>query len=112
VLLVLGVVAGAVAIVRWYAYSTFYLANDAGHVAVYQGQPQGVLWFHPLLRVTTQYSAVHLRPVDKRALAATIQEPTLKAALTYAGYLNMEWLAGSTTTTTTTGVTTTTATKG
>jgi protein phosphatase len=112
VLLFLGVVAGAVAIVRWYAYSTFYLANDAGQVAVYQGQPQGVLWFHPLLRVTTQYPAAHLRPVDERALAATISEPTLKAALTYAGFLNGEWQAGSTTTTTTTAVTTTTATKG
>jgi protein phosphatase len=115
-LLFLGVIAGAVAIVRWYAYSTFYLANDAGNVAIYQGQPQGVLWFHPLLRVTTQYSATQLRPVDERALAATISEPTLKAALTYAGFLHGQWAAGNATTTTTTtttiSVTTTTAKKG
>jgi hypothetical protein len=111
----LGVVAGAVAIVRWYAYSTFYLGDDAGSVAIYQGEPQGVLWFHPLLRVTTQYPATQLRPVDERALAATISEPTLKAALTYAAFLHGEWQAGSTTTTTTTtsgAVTTTTAKKG
>jgi protein phosphatase len=114
-LLFLGVVAGAVAIVRWYAYSTFYLGDDAGSVAIYQGEPQGVLWFHPLLRVTTQYPATQLRPVDERALAATISEPTLKAALTYAAFLHGEWQAGSTTTTTTTtsgAVTTTTAKKG
>jgi protein phosphatase len=113
-LLFLGVIAGAVAIVRWYAYSTFYLANDAGNVAIYQGQPQGVLWFHPLLRVTTQYSATQLRPVDERALAATISEPTLTAALTYAGFLHGQWAAGNATTTTTTtiSVTTTTAKKG
>jgi protein phosphatase len=116
ILLFLGVIGGAVAIVRWYAYSTFYLADDAGSVAVFQGQPNGVLWFHPLLRVTTQYPTSQLRPVDERALAATISEPTLKAALTYAEYLHGEWAAGasatSTTTTTTASATTTTVTRG
>jgi serine/threonine protein phosphatase PrpC len=111
----LGVVAGAVAIVRWYAYSTFYLGNDAGSIAIYQGEPQGVLWFHPLLRVETSYHSADLRPVDERALAATISEPTLKSAFTYAKYLHDEWsvspAAGSTTTTTTVSVTTTTAKK-
>ena len=117
-LLFLGVVAGAIAIVRWYAYSTFYLGNDAGTIAIYQGQPQGVLWFHPLLRDETQFSALDLRPVDARALAATISEPTFKSAYTYAKYLNYEWsispAGGSTTTTTTTtgaAVTTTTVKK-
>jgi hypothetical protein len=32
-------VRGAYFIVHWYAYSTYYVGNDAGTVAVYQGQP-------------------------------------------------------------------------
>jgi PPM family protein phosphatase len=113
-----GVLVGANAIVHWYAYSTYYLANDDGIIAVYQGQPQGVLWFHPVLRSTTGLDAYKLRPVDARALKATIPEPTLKAAVTYAQYLHGEWEAAHPTTTTTTTLApakstpTTTTTKG
>ena len=46
-------VAGAFAILHWYAYSTYYLANDEGVVAVYQGQPHGVFWYQPVLATTT-----------------------------------------------------------
>jgi serine/threonine protein phosphatase PrpC len=121
VLLLLGVVAGAVAIVRWYAYSTFYLGDDAGSVGIYQGQPAGVLWFHPLLRKTMHIPVADLRPVDQRSIAATISEPTLKSAKSYAKYLYRESpsqnTSASTTTTSATSttivpVTTTTAKKG
>ena len=46
---------GAYFIVHWYAYSTYYLGNDAGTVAVYQGQPGGVLWFKPVKVFDTNY---------------------------------------------------------
>jgi protein phosphatase len=112
----LAVIAGGVAVVHWYAYSTYYLGNDQGTIVVYQGQPSGVLWYHPEVVRYTGYSASQLRPLDRQALASSISEPTILAALNYAKYLHNEWelaqsnsSATTTTTTTTPPHTTTTA---
>ncbi len=86
------VAAGAVAVVHWYAYSGYYLGDDAGLIAVYQGQPNGVLWYKPVKVLDTTYSARNLRPSDIRSLQATISEPSLTAALHYASYLHTAWL--------------------
>lgn len=118
-LVLIGVVAGFVAIMHWYAYSTYYLADDSGVIAVYQGQPNGVLWFPPRKVVDTTFPSAHLQPGAQRLLAATISEPSLTSALNYAAYLNRLWhlargIATTTTTSTTTTVpsTTTTTAKG
>ncbi len=116
VLLLGAVAAGVVAVFHWYAYASYYLAGDRGVITVYQGQPSGVLWFHPRRILETTYPTAHLRPVDQRALASTIAEPSLDAALNYAAYLNHAWhlsrssVATATTTTTVVGSTTTSTT--
>ncbi len=115
----LGIVAAFFGVVHWYAYSTYFLANDHGTVAVFQGQPNGVLWYKPVKILDTQYSSHQLRTADQIALGATISEPSLEAAINYAGSLHNAWQLGQatvTTTTVTTGSTapgtTTTAKKG
>lgn len=116
----LAIVAGFFAVVHWYAYSTYYLANDNGLVAVYQGQPNGVLWYKPVKILDTQYSSSQLRTADQIALGATISEPSLEAAINYASSLHNSWQLGQTVATTTTvavattttPATTTTAKKG
>ena len=117
VLILAGVIAGAVAIMHWYAYSSFYLADDAGTVAVYQGQPNGVLWYKPNLVLDLPYSSRQLRNADIRALRGTISEPTLSAAINFAKYMHSEWVTSRplppvTTTTIYKSVTTTTLAKG
>ncbi len=89
--LFLAIVAGGVTVVHWYAYSTYYLGDDQGTIAVYQGQPNGVLWYQPYVVRYTNFLASELRPLDQRALASTISEPTASAALHYAKYLHDEW---------------------
>jgi serine/threonine protein phosphatase PrpC len=111
-LVILAVIVGAVGILHWYAYSTYYLANDAGTIAVYKGQPNGVLWYKPIKVTDTQFLASRLRSADAAALAATIPEPSLTAALNYAQFMHSAWALSSATTTTTTSVTTTTLKKG
>jgi hypothetical protein len=112
-LIVIGVFAGAYLIVHWYAYSTYYLANDAGTIAVYQGQPGGILWFKPINVSDTSYQVKDLNNIDQSLLAQTIQRPTLGNALAYATYLCSESTrctastTGPTTSTTTTSTTTT-----
>ena len=96
---------------HWYAYSTFYLANDNGVIGVYQGQVNGVLWFQPQKVLDTTYQVSQLRPADQQALNASIAEPTLNAALNYAAYLHTAWTLSSNSAVTSTTVITTTTTK-
>jgi protein phosphatase len=111
----LAIVAGFFLVLHWYAYSTYYLAPDHGVIGVYQGQPSGVLWFKPRLVTATNFSYAQLRTADQTSLNATISEPSLDSALTYAASLHSQWQAsqiGAATTTTTIATTATTAKKG
>jgi protein phosphatase len=105
-LIFIGVFVGAYFIVHWYAYSTYYLAGDSGTIAVFQGQPGGILWFKPVKVADTSYLVKNLSKFDQSQLAQTIPEPTFNAALDYATSLS------SKSTTTTTPSTTTTLKKG
>jgi serine/threonine protein phosphatase PrpC len=100
-LFALVVVAGIV-VIHWYAYSAYYLADDGGRIAVFQGQPNGVLWYKPVKVSDTTYLTSQLRTVDRRALQSTIAEPSLIAALHYAYYIHTQGSPTSVTTTTTT----------
>ena len=113
-LIFIGVFVGAYFIVHWYAYSTYYLGNDAGTVAVFQGQPGGILWFKPIKVVDTNYKVSALRNTDQSQLTQTIPEPTLYSALDYATYLCSQATSckASTPASTTTTSTTTTLKKG
>jgi hypothetical protein len=82
------------------------LGNDAGTVAVFQGQPGGILWFKPVKVADTIYLVKDLSHFDQTQLTQTISEPTRAAALEYATTLS------SPSTTTTTTSTTTTLKKG
>lgn len=112
-LFIAGVAAGFVAIVHWYAYSSYYLADDQGIVGIYQGQPSGVLWYKPVKIVDTNYKVTQLRAADRQALTATISEPTLQAARHWADYIHGQFCLyhsctkSGTTTTTITGTSTT-----
>jgi len=107
-----GVAAGFVAIMHWYAYSTFYLADDAGSIAVYQGQPGGVLWYHPTRVLDTNFLTSQLTAPDARALAATISEPSLQSALQYASTMHNRWHLSQPVTPVTTSTTTTSTANG
>lgn len=113
-LIFFGVFVGAYFIVHWYAYSTYYLGNDAGTVAVYQGQPGGVLWFKPMKVYDTGYEVSTLPATARTDVNQTISEPTLGTAQSYADTLcaASRTCAASTTGSTTTTSTTTTTVKG
>jgi serine/threonine protein phosphatase PrpC len=106
-LIFIGVFVGAYFIVHWYAYSTYYLANDAGSIAVYQGQPGGVLWFKPIKAFDTNYKVSELNSVSQNLLRQTIPESTLSNALDGATSLCGPNCNASTSTSTTTTTTTT-----
>ncbi len=99
-------------VVHWYAYSTYYLAPAGKYIGVYEGQPNGVLWYKPKLVWRTGDLMSDLQPAARLSVKATIAEPSIVAARNYAFYLRGLYLSSRTpttpTTTTTTPVTTTT----
>jgi protein phosphatase len=101
------ILVGAYFVVRWYAYSTYYIGGDAGSVAIYRGQPNGVLWFKPMRVLDTTFPVTQLLPSDQQAVDQTISEPTLTYALDYATHMHNMWrvnqskIKAATTTTTT-----------
>lgn len=52
-LLLLGVLGGAIAAVGWYARGAWYVGVDDGEVAIFQGRPGGLLWWKPTLEART-----------------------------------------------------------
>ncbi len=111
ILLLAGVVTLAYEVLSWYDHNSYYLAEYNGHVAVYQGQQGGLLWFKPKLVVLTTVPLSQVRTIDLPTLAQTINEPNLAAALRQADLLHHYWQIQHpvhVTTTTTTSTTTTT----
>jgi protein phosphatase len=104
------VIGAGVAVVHWYAYSTYYIGNDAGTVAIYQGQPSGVLWFKPMRVMDTTFPLTQLLPADEQEVNDNVAEPTLTYALIEATHMHNMWrvyqskhkVVATTTTTTTT----------
>src|ERR1019366_6564551 len=114
-LIVIALVVGFFSVLHWYAYSNYYLGDDAGVVAVYQGQSHGFLWYHPVKVIDTIYTVNQFLPIDERAIARTINEPSLSEALVSVKSLHRNWelsrVPSSTTTTTTPSTTSTTLAK-
>jgi protein phosphatase len=108
VVALVGVLAAAYFTLEWYANSSYYLAVGVNvpaneqQIFIYQGQPHGLLWFKPSFVLNTQIPVNALLPPDQAAVAATISEPSLAAAITYANELKIHaQLANPTSTTTT-----------
>ncbi|MBW4030501.1 MAG: serine/threonine-protein phosphatase [Acidobacteria bacterium] len=110
-LLLAAVVGAFFFIVHWYAYSTYYLAPAGKYIGVYEGQPNGVMWYKPKLVWKTGDLMSQLEPAAQLAIKATIAEPSITAARNYAYYLRGLYMASRPPTTTTTVPSTTTTTK-
>ena len=114
VLLVAGVIVGAVYFLRWYENSNYYVISKGNQVVIYQGREGGLLWFKPKVVKVTDTKVNHVLALRRSDLAAGVDEPTLKAAELYAKKLTAEYLVLNPppTTTTVPGVTTTTSVGG
>ncbi|HTT58933.1 MAG TPA: PP2C family serine/threonine-protein phosphatase [Acidimicrobiales bacterium] len=100
---------GAVGVIHWYAYSTYYVgiygSGPDASVAVFHGQPAGVLWYKPeVLAEFDNYPIKYLSVEDRRELYATVSQPTAKEAETFAKCMIDRSMLSTTTTTTTTSI--------
>jgi hypothetical protein len=102
VLLVTAVPIAAYFVARWYAYDNWIVTLHGNQVVIEQGQPGGVLWFHPKVVERTGVTKDQLSTAAANALVFGVQKTSLHNART--------WVSTVTTTSTTT--TTTTAPNG
>ena len=90
-LLLGGLVVGAVAFLRWYANDNYYVSSKGSEIVIYQGHQGGVLWIQPKQVEVTSTSVNQVLAIRRPALAAGVNEPTLSAARRYVRNLASEY---------------------
>ena len=62
VLLVAAVPVAAYYVLKWYAYDNWIVTSQGNQIVVTQGQPGGVLWFHPKVVDRTGFTTEQVLP--------------------------------------------------
>ena len=101
VLLVAAVPVAAYYVLKWYAYDNWVVTSQGEQIVVKQGQPGGVLWFHPRIVDHTGYTTLDVSPTAIGALRAGVQWPSLQSARKYVTSITTTTTSTTTTTTTT-----------
>jgi serine/threonine protein phosphatase PrpC len=101
VLLIAAVPVAAYYVLKWYAYDNWIVTAQGNQIVVKQGQPGGVLWFHPKVVDRTGHTIDQIVPSAVAPVKAGVQKPSLRAAKGYVGSI----VTVPTTTTTTTSTT-------
>ena len=83
VILVAAVPVAAYYVLKWYAYDNWIVTSQGEQIVVKQGQPGGVLWFHPKVVDRTGYTTAQVLPAAVAPLKAGVQRSSLKAAKQY-----------------------------
>ena len=97
VILVAAVPVAAYYVLKWYAYDNWIVTSQGEQIVVQQGQPGGVLWFHPKVVDHTGFTTQDVSPAAIGPLKAGVQRPSLRDAKVY-----VTSITTTTTTTTTT----------
>ena len=113
VLAVLVVLAVAFGAVGWYAKRTYYVAFAGTEVAIYQGQPGGLLFFDPEVQTRTGIERSDLTDAQVQSVRSKQTFASLADARSFANRIrsDLEDRQAASTTTTTTATTTTATTQ-
>ena len=104
--LVVAVLVAAAGAVGWYARNTYFVGLDGDQVVVFQGKPDGVLWFDPTVDRRTDLTTDDLTPEARDDVARGIEFSSVEEADAYLERVGPT----STTSTTSTSTSTTTST--
>lgn len=84
---VLAVLGTAFAVVGWFGTKTYFVGDNDGSVAIYQGRPGGLLWIEPNVVDTLEMETDQLLEVDREKL----REPVLLDSRSEADDLIAQW---------------------
>lgn len=88
--LIVVILAAAAAGIGWYARSGYFVGLRGDKITIFQGQPGGVLWFHPTIADATHTTTSDVLPHQVPRLRAGQTEPSLIAARQYVNRLVAE----------------------
>jgi len=106
VILVAAVPVAAYYVLKWYAYDNWIVTSQGEQIVVKQGQPGGVLWFHPKVVDHTGLTTAQILPAAIAPLKAGVQRSSLKSAKQYVTSITTVPTTTSTTFATTTTLST------
>lgn len=114
VLLLAAVPVAAYFVLKWYAYDNWIVTSQGEQIVIKQGQPGGVLWFHPKVVERTGDRTNQVLPSASAAVKSGVSKPSLDSARRYVRSIIWAGAAAGTnaTTTTTTSVPTATVPPG
>ena len=100
ILLIAGVVVGAVYFLRWYANANYFVKAENSKIVIYRGRQGGLLWYQPSKVATTSSTLADVPPAFRSIVRSGVDEPTLAAAKTYVSRLVAGYQPVTTTTVT------------
>ncbi len=83
VLLLAAVPVAAYFVLRWYAYDNWIVTLQGNQIVIKQGQPGGVLWFHPKIVDRPHVAKTQIPPSAVGAVAAGVSKSSLDDAKGY-----------------------------
>ncbi len=89
-LLLAAVPIAAYYVLRWYAYDDWVVTLQGDQVVVKQGQPGGVLWFHPRVVDHTGLTTSQLQPAAVEPVRAGVQQGSLQDAKRYISTITVQ----------------------
>jgi protein phosphatase len=102
VILIAAVPVAAYYVLKWYAYDNWIVTTQGDQIVVTQGQPGGVLWFHPKVVDRTGHTTADILPAAVGPVKAGVQRPSLQSAESYVVSVVTTTTTNATTPTTTT----------
>jgi len=96
----LAVVGGALAAIGFYARAGYYVGINDGTVVIYQGRPDGLLWFEPTIKERTTLAEADVPPAYRDDVASGKEYGDLAEARRYVEALEEQAAPPATTTTT------------
>jgi hypothetical protein len=70
-------------VLKWYAYDNWIVTAQGEQIVVKQGQPGGVLWFHPKVVDHTGFTTGQIDPSAVGPVKAGVQKSSLHSAQAY-----------------------------
>ncbi len=83
VILVAAVPVAAYYVLKWYAYDNWIVTAQGEQIVVQQGQPGGVLWFHPKVVDHTGFTTGQIDASALGPVKAGVQRSSLHSAQVY-----------------------------
>jgi serine/threonine protein phosphatase PrpC len=90
IIVLIAILGGVAGVTIWFDRATYFVGIEGGNVAIFEGRPGGMLWFHPTLVKRTVTPVSRVLDANLSMLRSGILESSYAAAATTADRLAKE----------------------